>query len=35
MLVTDFPEISEIDLNPFKILPKKGAGFCLDARIIL
>jgi acetyltransferase len=34
-LISDFPEIKEIDINPFYILHKGGGGFALDARIIL
>lgn len=34
-LVTDFPEISEVDINPFYVLPQGQGGYALDARIIL
>jgi acetyltransferase len=34
-LVTDFPEITEIDINPIKIFEKAEGGVVLDARIIL
>jgi len=34
-LITDFPIISEVDLNPFRILPEGEGGFCLDARMML
>jgi acyl-CoA synthetase (NDP forming) len=34
-LVTDFPEIMEIDINPIKIFEKGEGGVVLDARIIL
>lgn len=35
LLISDFPQISEIDLNPFRVMPHGEGGFCLDARIIL
>jgi len=34
-LVTDFPDIAEIDINPFKVVEKGEGGAVLDARIIL
>ncbi len=34
-LIEDFPEIKEIDINPFYVLHKGKGGFALDARIIL
>ncbi len=34
-LIVDFPEIKEIDINPFYALNKGMGGFALDARIIL
>ena len=34
-LISDFPEIKEIDINPFYILHKGQGGLSLDARIIL
>jgi acetyltransferase len=34
-LVTDFPEISELDINPLVILPKGQGCKVLDSRIIL
>lgn len=34
-LITDFPQISEIDLNPFRVLPEGEGGFCLDARMVI
>lgn len=34
-LISDFPEIKEIDINPFYIFHEGGGGFALDARIIL
>ncbi len=34
LLVKDFPVISELDLNPFKIMPAGEGGFCLDARMV-
>lgn len=34
-LISDFPEIREIDINPFYVLHKGKGGFALDARIIL
>ena len=33
-LVIDFPQVSEIDLNPFRVLPEGEGGFCLDARMV-
>jgi acetyltransferase len=35
LLISDFPQISEIDLNPFRVMPVGEGGFCLDARMIL
>jgi len=35
MLVTDFPEIKELDINPLKVLDEKKGALVLDARIIL
>jgi len=35
-LVTDFPQISELDINPLSVMPKsKGGAVALDARIAL
>lgn len=34
-LINDHPEISEIDINPFFVLPEGKGGYALDARIIL
>lgn len=34
LLVTDFPVISELDLNPFRLMPAGEGGFCLDARMM-
>jgi len=34
LLVTDFPVIAELDLNPFKLMPAGEGGFCLDARMV-
>jgi len=34
-LVTDFPEIVELDLNPVKLLPKGEISYALDARLTL
>ncbi|MBT3182133.1 MAG: acetate--CoA ligase family protein [Deltaproteobacteria bacterium] len=34
-LISDFPEIAEIDINPFYVLPEGEGGMALDARIIL
>ena len=34
-LVTDFPEISEIDINPLFVKPAGGGTVALDARISL
>ncbi|MFH0798612.1 MAG: acetate--CoA ligase family protein [Pseudomonadota bacterium] len=34
-LIADFPEIKEIDINPFYVLRKGKGGYALDARIIL
>lgn len=32
-LVSDFPEIIELEINPFKIFPESGLG--LDARAVI
>lgn len=34
-LVTDFPEIDEVDINPLKVGQKGDGAFVVDARIIL
>lgn len=34
-LVTDFPQIVELDINPLLVLPKGQGVKCLDARVIL
>jgi len=34
-LVTDFPEIKEIDINPFYVLEEGSGAYAVDARIIL
>ena len=34
-LIADFPEIKEIDINPFYLLHKGKGGYALDARVIL
>lgn len=34
-LVTDFPQVEELDINPLLVLPKGQGVLCLDARIIL
>jgi hypothetical protein len=34
-LVHDFPEIAELDINPFVIYPAGRGGVALDARLIL
>jgi len=34
-LVTDFPEIDELDLNPIRVMPAGGGCFALDARMLL
>jgi acetyltransferase len=34
-LVTDFPEIDELDLNPIRVMPAGGGCFALDARMSL
>jgi acyl-CoA synthetase (NDP forming) len=34
-LVGDFPEIAEMDLNPFVVLPAGRGGLAVDARIRL
>jgi acyl-CoA synthetase (NDP forming) len=35
LLVADLPAISELDLNPFKLMPAGEGGFCLDARMVI
>ncbi|NOY68185.1 MAG: hypothetical protein GXP53_01640 [Deltaproteobacteria bacterium] len=32
-LVTKFPQIRELDLNPVRVMPGKGGTIALDARI--
>ena len=34
-LVTDFPEIAEMDINPLKVQPEHGGAIAIDARIAL
>ena len=34
-LVTDFPEIAEMDINPLKVQPEHGGGIAIDSRIAL
>ena len=34
-LVTDFPEIVEMDLNPLAVFPKGGGTVAMDARLAL
>lgn len=34
-LVTDFPEIQELDINPLLVFPDAGSNLALDARITL
>jgi acetyltransferase len=34
-LVTDFPEIKEMDINPLKVLPEDGGAIAIDSRIAL
>lgn len=34
-LVCDYPEISEVDINPFYVLPRGEGGMALDARMVL
>ena len=34
-LVTDFPEIVEMDLNPLAVFPKGGGAVAMDARLAL
>lgn len=34
-LVTDFPEINEIDINPLKVLDHKKGAVVLDARMVI
>ncbi len=34
-LVTDFPEIAEMDINPLKVQPEHGGAVAIDARIRL
>jgi len=35
LLLTDFPEIKELDLNPIKVLPENFGCVIMDAKIIL
>jgi acetyltransferase len=34
-LVTDFPEILELDINPLVLMPEGQGGIALDARLTL
>src|SRR3990172_5674843 len=34
-MVHDFPEIAEMDINPFIVYPARGGGVAIDARLIL
>ncbi len=34
-LVTDFPEIEEMDINPLKVQPENGGAIAIDSRITL
>ncbi|MHB0937275.1 MAG: acetate--CoA ligase alpha subunit [Armatimonadota bacterium] len=34
-LVTDFPEIKEMDINPLKVQPENGGAYAIDSRIAL
>jgi acetyltransferase len=34
-LVTDFPEIMELDINPFVVFPNDGGGIAIDMRLVL
>ncbi|MCK5645550.1 MAG: acetate--CoA ligase family protein, partial [Anaerolineales bacterium] len=34
-LVTDFPEIMELDINPFVVYPENQGGVAIDMRLIL
>jgi succinyl-CoA synthetase beta subunit len=34
-LLTDFPEIKELDINPLRVFHEDGGCRALDARIIL
>jgi acetyltransferase len=34
-LVTDFPDIMELDINPFVVYPEEGGGIALDMRLVL
>lgn len=34
-LVTDFPEIMELDINPFVVYPENQGGIAIDMRLIL
>jgi succinyl-CoA synthetase beta subunit len=34
-LLTDFPEIQELDINPLRVFHEAGGCTALDARIIL
>ena len=32
-LVTDFPQILELDINPFKVFPRGQGGLAIDGRM--
>jgi acetyltransferase len=34
-LVTDFPEITELDINPFVVYPQSNGGTAIDMRLVL
>jgi acetyltransferase len=34
-LVTDFPEILEMDINPLKVQPENGGAIAIDSRITI
>ncbi len=34
-LVTDFPQIAELDINPFVIYEQGGGGIAIDMRLVL
>jgi acetyltransferase len=34
-LVTDFPEIEELDINPFMVYERGQGGSALDMRLVL
>jgi acetyltransferase len=34
-LVTDFPEIMELDINPFVVYPESSGGIAIDMRLVL